>query len=208
MAEKDLQKTLETVLAEQQTIKIIDQESLEKANLFLTTCKQTSKFVEDHFSDELKEAQEKKKAAEAERKAVVQKIEHFTVPLGKAERTVKSQISAYLTEQERQRREEEARRRREEEERRLAEAVETGEEEILDKPITYVKPPEPELAKGTYTVDVWEFEIVDKAKINPAYLIPDTKAIGAAVRSMKDRAQEALGEGVKVICRKDIRQRI
>ena len=85
--------------------------------------------------------------------------------------------------------------------------MEPGHEDILEKPIAVVKSEAPKVA-GTYTVDVWEFEIVDKTKINPAFIIPDEKAIGQVVRGMKEKAQELIGEGVKVTCRKDIRAKV
>jgi hypothetical protein len=204
---KDLQKTVDTVLAELQHAKVTDQESLESANKLLVTCKQTIKYVEEHYDADLTAAQEKKKAAEAERKAVVAEIDRFRVPLTKAESMVKRQMSEYLREQERIRQETERKRREEEEAKRLDAAINTGREEVLDKPIAVEKEPEPELAKGTYTTKVWKYEIIDKQKINPEFLIPDEKAIGATVRSMKERAQAVLGDGVRVYSDIDVRAR-
>jgi len=204
---KDLQKTVESVVANLQSVTVRDQGSLDEANRLLVACKQTVKLVEEHFDPALKEAQDLKRAAEEKRKAVVIEIDRFRSPLAKAERLVKKQMSDYLTEQERVRREEERRRREEEENKRLDAAINTGREEVLDKPIAVVKEPEPELAKGTYTVDVWKYEIVDKRKINPEFLIADEKTIGQVVRSMKDRAQAIVGEGVRVYSEKDVRSR-
>lgn len=204
---KDLQKTVESVVANLQSVTVRDQGSLDEANRLLVACKQTVKLVEEHFDPALKEAQDLKRAAEEKRKAVVIEIDRFRSPLAKAERLVKKQMSDYLTEQERVRREEERRRREEEENKRLDAAINTGREEVLDKPIAVVKEPEPELAKGTYTVDVWKFDIVDKRKINPEFLIADEKTIGQVVRSMKDRAQAIVGEGVRVYSEKDVRSR-
>lgn len=207
MDNTQLQKSVESVISAMELITIENQEQLTEANEFVKKCKVTAKEVEAFFSDDLSAAQEKKKAAEAERKAVSEKIKFFTDKLDKAERAIKNKMSAYLTEQERIRREEEAKKRAEEEARRIETAIETGHEEILDRPVAIVKEPEPELAQGTYTVDVWEYEIIDKTKINAEFLIPDEKGIGATVRSMKERAQSIVGPGVKVTCRKDIRTR-
>lgn len=204
----DLQKSVDAIIKQMDNIVVDSRDALTAANEFIVKCKQTSKEVENAYSDELTAAQDKKKAAEAERKEIANKIKTFTDPLAKAERTIKNKISAYLTEQQRIRIEEDARRRKEEEERRLETAIKTGHDEVLDKPIVTIKEPEPELAKGTYTVDVWEYEIIDKTKINPEFLIPDEKGIGATVRSMKDRAQAIVGDGVRVTCRKDIRSRV
>jgi len=207
MANTDLQKTVDTVLLQMQTLSVKTDEQYIEAGEFLKKCKVTAKTVEEYYSDELSSAQEKKKAAEAERKAVADKIKAFTDKLSAAERTVKRIMGEYQMEQEIRRREAEEARRREEEERRLNEAIETGKEEALEKPIA-VKKEEPVKVSGTYTVDVWEFEIINKAQINPDYLIPDERAIGSLVRSMKDKAQDLLGPGVRVTCRKDIRARV
>lgn len=205
---KELQKTIDTVVAEIAGLVIKDQDGLTIANEFLKKCKVTAKTVEDAYAGKLAEAQEKKKAAEAERKAVADEIKMFTDRLDKAEAAAKRIISAYLQEQERIRIEEDQKRRKEEEDRRIATAIETGHEEILDKPVTFVKAPEPQLSKGTYTVDVWEFEIVDKAKINPEFLVVDESAVRKTVQALKDRAVSVIGSGVKVTCRKDIRTRV
>lgn len=202
-----LQKTVDTVLAQMQNLTVTTDEQYIEAGEFLKKCRITVKAVQDFFSADLAAAQEKKKAAEAERKSVDNQIKAFTDRLDAAERTVKRIMGEYQMAQEKARREAEDARRREEEERRLTTAIETGHEEVLDKPVTVIKE-EPVRVAGTSTVDVWEFEIVDKAKINPDYLIPDEKAIGALVRSMKDRAQAVLGPGVKITCRKDIRVRV
>jgi hypothetical protein len=140
-------------------------------------------------------------------KEVSNKIKLFTDKLDRAERAAKNLMSNFLTKQEAKQRKENEERRRIEEEKRLEIAIETGHEEILEKPIAVVKEEAPKVA-GTYTVDVWEFSIIDKTKINPAFIIPDEKAIGQVVRSMKDKAQALLGEGVKVTVRKDIRARV
>jgi hypothetical protein len=205
---KDLQQHVDTVLSRMETITVADQEGYTAAGEFLRKVKQSVKLVEDHFAEELKAAQDKKREAEAERKAVADQIKTFTDKLNRAERAVKKIMGDYLAEEERKRRQIEAQRRKEEEDRRLAEAEETGNEEILDRPVVTKKEPEPPKLEGTYSVDVWEYEIVDISKINPEFLMPDTTAIGKAVRNMKDKAQSLIGPGVKVTCRKDMRVRV
>lgn len=208
MSGKELQKSVDTVLAEMDRITIDSDEHYEQAGSFLRKVKQTAKVVEDAYTDELEAAKEKKKQAEAERKEVQQNIKYFTDQLERAEKIVKRQMSEYLAEQERKRREAEAKRRKEEEEVRLAQAEETGDERYLDTPVAPKKEPAPPKAEGTYTVEVWKYEITNKAKINPDYLQPNEKAIGALVRSMKGEAQAVLGEGVKVYSEKEVRARV
>lgn len=207
METKDLTLTVDAITAQVESLVIETDEAYTATGEFLKKCKQTAKHVEAFYSDELTAAQEKKKAAEAERKEVVNKIKVFTDKLDRAERAAKNLMSNFLTKQEAKRRKEEEERRKIEEEKRLNMAIETGHEEILEKPIAVVKSEAPKV-EGVYSVDVWEYEIIDKTKINPAFIIPDEKAIGQTVRSMKERAQDIIGPGVKVTVRKDMRSRV
>ena len=204
---RELTRSVDAITAKVETLVIETTEAYEATGEFLKNCKKTAKQVEAFYSDELTEATDRKKAAESDRKEVSNKIRLFTDKLDRAERAAKNLMSNFLTKQEATRRKEEAERRRIEEEKRLELAIETGHEEILEKPIAVVKSEAPKVA-GTYTVDVWEFEIVDRTKVNASFMIPDEKAIGAIVRTMKGEAQILLGEGVKVTCRKDIRARV
>jgi len=201
METTEIQKTVDQVLAEMQHIEINDQESYEEAASFLRKTKQTGKTVKDHFEPERKRTHEAYKA-------VTDQIKFFTDKLSKAERTVKQAMGKYVNEQERKRREVEAQRRREEEEKRLQSAIETGHDEVLDKPIAVEKEPEAPKVDNTYTVEVWKYQIQDVSKINPDYLIPDEKAIGALVRSKKGDAGRILGEGVRVYSEKEVRSRL
>lgn len=204
----DLARTVDGVIAEVQGLVIETDEAYQATGEFLKKCKTTAKIVEDFYAADLNAATEKKKAAEAERKAVADAIKVYTDKLDRAERAVKSLMSAYLTKKEEERRKEDARRRKEEEDRRLASAIESGHEEILDKPVVITKAPEPPRVDGTYSVEVWEYQIVDKSRINPAYLVADEKSIGSLVRSQHEKAQDILGPGVRVYSRKDIRARV
>ena len=199
--EKDVEATLALELTA-----IRSQEDYTEAGAFLVKVKQTAKIVEAAFRAELDAALEKKRAAEADRKTVMDKIKFFTDKLDHAERQVKNVMSGFVMAEERRRVEAETARRKEEEERRLQTAIDTGNEEILEKPVAVKKETAP-TAKGTYTVEVWEYQIADVSRINPDYLIPDEKAIGALVRSQKERAAKILGPGVNVIRRKDVRVR-
>ena len=198
---KELQKHVEQVLAEMSTINIANQNQYEDAAGFLKKVKQTTKMVKDYYEPERKRTHEAYKT-------VTDAIKSFTDSLTKAEKTVKSAMGVYFNEQERIRREEEEIRRREEEEKKLLEAIETGDEDLLDKPIVEVYKEEPPQVNGTYTVEVWKFEIKDVSKINPDFMLPDEKAIRNLVKSKKGEAAKILGEGVKVYSEKDIRSRI
>jgi len=203
----ELTRSVDAITAKVETLVIETTEAYEATGEFLKNCKKTAKQVEAFYSEDLTAATDKKKAAEAERKEVSNKIKLFTDKLDRAERAAKNLMSNFLTKQEVANRKADADRRKIEEEKRLDLAIETGHEEILEKPIAVVMSEVPKV-EGTYTVDVWGYEIIDKTKINAAFIIPDEKAIGQVVRSMKEKAQELIGEGVKVTCRKDIRARV
>ena len=204
---KELTISVDAITAKVETLVIETDEAYQATGEFLLKCKKTTKQVEAFYADDLKTAKDKKKAADDERKEVVNKIELFTDKLDRAEKAAKTLMSNFLTKQAVANKKKEEGRRKEEADKRLDLAIETGHEEILDKPIAVVKSEAPKVA-GTYTVDVWEYEIIDKSKINSAFIVADEKAIGQTVRSMKERATEIIGEGVKVTCRKDIRARV
>jgi len=201
MTKTEVQKHVDQVLAEMQGIEITTQDHYEQAADFLRRTKETTKIVKEHFEPERKRTHEAYKA-------VTETIKNYTDRLNRAERTVKNAMSKYVTEQEKKRREIENQRRREEEESRLQHAIATNDETIINEPIKIKREPEPPKPRGTYTVDVWDYVIIDARRINPEYLIPDTKSIGALVRSKKAAAQNILGPGVEVTQRTEVRQRI
>jgi hypothetical protein len=204
----EIQKHIDTVLAELRTTEIRSTEEYEAAGAFLRKCKESTKFVQDAFGDELKAAQEKKRQAEAERKEIDAKIRQFTTPLSDAERSVKVAIVRWTTEQERIRREEIEANRRAEQERRLAEAIESGKDEILDKPvIVKAETQAPPKIDGTYFVETWKWEIEDIAKINPDYLLADEVKIRKVVGALKADAAKLVG-GIRVWSEKETRVRL
>lgn len=57
---------------------------------------------------------------------------------------------------------------------------------------------EPPRVAGVATREAWKFEITDPSKINPQFLMPDEKKIGAQVRALKEDAAALIGPGVRV----------
>jgi hypothetical protein len=53
-------------------------------------------------------------------------------------------------------------------------------------------------AAGLGNRKVWLFEVTDPAKINPAFMAPDEKKIGQAVRALKGDAAPIIGPGIRV----------
>ncbi len=200
MKEQELQKHIDTVIAQIKTLVIVDDTGYQTAGEFLKKVKQSEKFIDEVYEP-------KKKEAYAPYKIILDEMKALKDKLSPAERAVKSAMGKYYNEQEQKRREIEAARRKEEEEKRLNDAIETGKEEILDKPVVIQKEPEMVKPSGTYAVDVWKYEITDKTKLKPEYLIVNEQLIGQIVRGQKEKAQEIIGEGVRVYSEKEIRQR-
>jgi len=135
--------------------------------------------------------------------------------LASIERKIKGALGAFYEEQQRKARaeqaaaDEKARKEREALEAKARAAAERGKTEkaaeLVERAATVVAPVitrEPPKVAGLQMRDQWEFTIVDPSKINPAFMMPDEKKIGATVRSLKGDAAAIVGEGVKVVCRK------
>jgi hypothetical protein len=199
MKEKELQKSIDTVLAEMKSYRVDTEEQYRAAGEFLKKCRETKNTVESFFAEPLEKAKEQKRLAELARKEVVKQIEQYTGRLDEAERTVKKIMGNYLAEVERKRREEE-------EKRLLSEAIDTEDETVLDEPIITQRAEVK--VEGSYTVDVWKFEVTDITKINPEYLIADTAGIRKTVTALHDKAVEVVGTGIRIYKEKEVRVRL
>lgn len=131
------------------------------------------------------------------------------------ERAIKGKLGAFYEEQQRIAREEQrkadekARKEREALEERARKAAEAGKVEkaadLQERAATVVAPiitREPPKIAGLQMRDQWRFEVTDPSKINPAFLMPDEKKIGAQVRALKGDAGSIIGEGVRIWCEK------
>jgi len=208
---KDLQRSVDSILNEMEAMSIGTDEEYSRAGQFLVKVKTTLKVVKDHFEPRRKEAH-------AAYQDVLSEIKAFVDKLDRADKAVNRMMREFMAEKDRQRIEAdkarqliEEQKRREEEDRRLNEAIENGHEEILEEPIDVEPEPEEEIAApevgGVSYFIHWTYEIVDLTKINPGFMIPDEKKIGATVKALKGQAQSILGEGVRVVSEKRIRTR-
>lgn len=149
-------------------------------------------------------------AAHKAHKAITAQRGRFLTPADDAETTIKVKMSTWFTAEQKRKadeaRAEQERLRREEEDRRLNEAASLEQqgkadeaEQLIESPIAtpiVTAAPAPKV-EGVKMRESWSFEITDATKINPAYMVPDLSAIGQAVRSMHERAEQAVG-GIKV----------
>jgi hypothetical protein len=131
--------------------------------------------------------------------ALAQKKKYATTPESLV-RLVNSRITAYRSEQERQREAEERRlrelARRDEEERRLAAAIDLEADgrkaeaaELLEQPVETPVVMLAPVAKpdGMRTRVNWKFRIADATLLPREYLIPDEVKIGQVVRAMREQ---------------------
>jgi acyl transferase domain-containing protein len=194
-----IKREIDAVISQMEKLEVKNDEQFEFAADWLKRNKETQKYVEDQFSEELEAAKEKKKQAEAERKAVVKKIDTFNKPLKEAERQTRSMIEQYQNELERQRREEEERRRKEAEEQ-AAKAEAEGKPAPAPEPVPEKK--EVPKTEGVTFYENWTFEIEDESQIPREYMQVDEKKIRQYVKAMKGDAKIP---GVKIWCEKKSR---
>jgi len=146
--------------------------------------KLVQKRVDQYFDPSIKKAHETHQANIAMKKKQSE-------PLKKAEKIIKSKTTAYHEEQERIRWEEEHKRqralRKQEEERRLKEAVDTGDESVLDEPIVVptVKIEDTTKHEGVSYSKKWRAHVVDFSKVPDEYKLINQPKINQVARAMK-----------------------
>ena len=172
-------------LKEAKAIEIVDDDIYQYAGELLSQEKAVYKFVEKTY--------EKTKKALNEAKTELMKVIHLhTDPLDEAEKILKTKRSVWREVQEEIRRKErnriEAELRKQEEERRLDEAIETGDDSILEEPISIPAVPVREIPKekGHSFRDDWKSKVVNPALVPfPAYWVIDEKKIEKVVKATK-----------------------
>lgn len=138
--------------------------------------------------------------------------------LENAETSIKGEMLAYRAELDRREREaarvaEEA--ARAERERIALEAARAAEEgrhedaraaaERICEVVPVIQPMRPKpIVAGQREVELWQFEVIDPAKVKPEFMIVDMQKLGKLVRSLKGDAQAIVGEGVRVYMSKTL----
>jgi hypothetical protein len=173
------------------TVIVETRDDYETAGTFLKEIKAVMKKVEAVFEPIVKKAFEAHKQAKSS-------LNERLKPLEEAERIVKGKMSTFFAAEEEKRRA--ADRAKREEEARLAAEHEEKARELLDKGefkkaesvlnAVEVLPEVQEKAKaeGVAMTKVWKFRIVNAALVPDVYRIIDERAIGATVRTLKERA--------------------
>lgn len=163
-------------------IEVVDETGLSRASDILGWIAKTKKAMEERRKFLVGPLQDQVKR-------INDWFKSLAAPLDTADALLRQKVLAYRQEQERKRRKEEERLRKlaEAEQKKLAkQAAKTG--APLPPPIPIpVMPAQPKTTQSTLadvtTKTVWDFEIVDEAKLPRQYLMPNEKAIRAAVKS-------------------------
>lgn len=183
---QELSEKTDLVLSDVKTLTIKTDEQFQNAANFLKTIKAIQKEIDDYFDPAIRKAHEA-------HKEILNAKKKQSEPLQQAERILKSKISQYHAEEERKRLEEQRRieeeARKKAEERRLNEAIETGDDSILDEPIIVpqVQVKDTTKTEGISYQDNWKFRVIDKKKVPEEYKMIDEKKIGQVVRAMKEK---------------------
>jgi len=206
LEQSDTQAVVEQALTWPQRAKaliITDSPTYVQAGDFLKGIKSLRKEIDAAFDPIIT------KAHAAHKEAVSQK-QRAEAPLAEAERILKGGLIAWDTEQERIRREEERRlqeeARKQEEQRRMdeaaaleAQAVETGDsqmmaeaQELIAAPVVapvVIVPKSTPVVSGISYREVWKFRVVNAGLVPDAYKVIDEVKIGGVVRAMKGNTQ-------------------
>jgi len=201
---KEIVKESSDILSDAKTLVIQDDDKFHFVNDLLKTIKGIRNKIDEYFDPAIK----KTHAAWKENIAMKRKQSE---PVEQAEMIIKKKIAEYHTEQDQKRLVEEKRRqevlRKQEAERKLSEAIETGDETILDEPIIV---PEVKLEDTTKHEGIsyqlnWKFRVINKKIVPEEHKILDEKKIGQIVRAQKAKTNIP---GIEVYSEKSTRVRV
>ena len=201
---KEIVQESSDILSDAKTLVIQDDDKFHFVNDLLKTIKGIRNKIDEYFDPAIT----KTRVAWKENIAMKKKQSE---PVEQAERIIKTKIAEYHTKQDQKRMEEERRRqeilREQEEERKLTEAIETGDETILEEPIIVpeVKIEDTTKHKGISFSLIWKFRVVNKEKVPEEYKIIDETKVGQIVRANKAKTNIS---GIEVYSEKSTRVRV
>jgi len=171
-----------------ETLAIINDQDYQDATGWVKEAKHLQKYIEDRFKPT-------KDSLNAAKNELMKMIKGFLVPLQEAEQIIKDKMTVYYRKKEHERLAEQRRlqeeARKAEEERRLNEAIDTGDEGVLDEPVIA---PEVQLENtqkvaGVSYVEQVQFDIYDENSIPREYLMPDEQKIRRVARATKGKIE-------------------
>lgn len=201
---KEIVQESSDILSDAKALVIQDDDKFHFVNDLLKAIKGIRNKIDEYFDPAIK----KTHAAWKENIAMKKKQSE---PVEQAERIIKNKIAEYHTKRDQERMEEERRRQdilwKQEEERKLAEAIETGDETILDEPVIVpeVKIEDTTKHEGVSFSLIWKFRIINKEKVPEEYKIVDEKRVGQIVRANKAKTSIP---GIEVYSEKSTRVRV
>ncbi len=198
-----LQREALVLVREAEGITIASDQEYQWAGAYLVRVATIQKNIVAAFKDA------KEKAFTAHRAITKLEADLLAQPV-KAGQIVKAALGRYQQEQERVRREQQARLQeklvRQQEDQRIAEAEalssaghQVEAEALLDAPVLApVVEMERPAAAGVSTRKAFRFRVIDVAKINPEFLIPDETKIRKTVNALGADAVKVVGAGIEV----------
>jgi len=186
-----------------EALEIVNDAAYESATVWVKEAKALHKYIDDRFKPT-------KDALNAAKNELMKMIKSFTVPLQEAENIIKDKMSVYYRKKEEERLAEQRRlqeqARKAEEERRLNEAIDTGDEGVLDEPVVVpeVQIENTQKVEGVSYVEQVQCEIFDENKIPREYLMPDEQKIKRVARAARGQIEIP---GVKIWVEKQPRIR-
>lgn len=188
MKKQELEKVSSDIVIRAKKLKVVDQKTLDVANLFLNHAKETLKQAVGFFAPAISKAHEAHKEMIKAQKVI-------TDPLSLAVSTVNGMIRSYVMEAERKAREAEEKRKFEEEVyfAQLEEKRKTGDKKGEKKALAKVEELHEESLKlkvkpelvGSHVTRRWKFRVIDLSVVPRQYLVLDETRIQRMVTQMK-----------------------
>jgi len=200
MNKQELTLLTDNLMSEIANYKIENEEQYQFVVEWIKKNKQTQKIIDEIFEPERVEKYKEYQEVLAEKKK-------YLLPLETTEKSVKKLMNLYYAEKQRieqeKQRQQQLEMQRQIEEQRLNEAIETGDEEIIDAPIFIPKIEIPVVKeKGVSYVSDYSFEIVDFSAVPDTYKMIDTVKLNKVIKALKEAVNIP---GIKVVENKSVR---
>lgn len=190
---KDLLVTVESILAQMNSLELSTPEQSVEAQEFIKRIKATKREVTDILAEKYSKDIARYKKAKASYDAYTDEKKRLFSKLDSAENILKGKLAAVERERREQLRKAEAAAR----EAAQAAAEQADGSELFEEPVSAPPAPKPQpKVDGVSTRSHWTFQIEDESLIPREYLVVDMQKIGQVVRAMKEHASIP---GVRVI---------
>lgn len=176
MEKEQLREKSNELIVKADGFEIINSDQANLAGDFLKELKKLEKEIKAYHKPMKQKVDEAKKEILAAEKIMLHPIEQATA-------TIKTKLMTFSTEQEKIRRAREAELKRMAEEQALKEAIETGDDTIIEQVIVPVIE-KPKMNFSTMTT--WSAEVIDFAKLPDEYKLPDMSKLNKIAVALKE----------------------